>query len=207
MLLARASSEAARYVAPDALMGMPAIYEELADADREAPKAIEGAMSGADGGSPPEVASTAQRKRKPARAALPSGPPAPNAPQPAQPAPVFPKISTAQRNVMFGLLRKLGKGDEAHRAEALELIGGMLEPPRKLEGTGELLAPEADAIIANLEALVEVASSDQTDQGEPGHAPKDASDEVAEGEVVADDQPKSGGDDWPPDTAGASANE
>ena len=71
-------------------------------------------------------------------------------------------------------------------------------------------------IINHLEHLVEIASSDQSSQGETGHAPKDeteAADEARGSGVpaVADDLPPKSdgeqGDEWPPDSAGASANE
>jgi len=203
MLMARCSSEASRYVAPDALLGMPAIYEELADADTEAAAALAAA-----GPPPPAIEEgkpkTAKRERKPARAALPAAPPATKQDEPA--APEIPKIQTGQRNRLFGLLRTLGLGSQEARADALSLIGGQLEPPRELESTAELLAPEADMIINHLEHLVEIASSDQSSQGETGHAPKGET-EPAGDSGAATDQPKSEGDDWPPDSAGAARNE
>jgi hypothetical protein len=198
MLMARASSEGARYVAPDALLGMPAIYEELADTDAEVVAnmaALEASVPDGSGTAP--AAAKAQRKRQPARAALPPAPADSRTDPPPAPAPEIPPITVPLRNRMFGLLRQLGKGDKEQRDEALALIGGMLEPPRKLESTSGLNSAEAQAIISQLEGLVQVASADQSEHGEEGHEP--LSSNAAD---VGD--PKS---DWPEGTAGEAANE
>ena len=100
MLVARATAEGSRWVAADAMMGLPVLAEEIEDGELAAiantATGPEGAPADANGGK-----RTTKRKTPAARAALPAGPPLPTAeqppPSPAQQAAQRAKVSKAQQ--------------------------------------------------------------------------------------------------------------
>jgi hypothetical protein len=151
MLVARATAEAARWVAADAMLGLPLIAEELADGDADAePAAIE---------PPPEPAKPkrAARRRPAAAAALPTGPPAagpatppagPARPVPPEPEPEPPPVTKAQLGRIHMLLRDCGLAD---KADALPVIIAWIH--REIDSTKKLTGPEASTVIDSLEAL------------------------------------------------------
>ncbi|HEY2637383.1 MAG TPA: hypothetical protein VGI54_08360, partial [Solirubrobacteraceae bacterium] len=164
MLVARATAEAARWVAADAMLGLPVMVEEIEDG--EAPAAIESATTEPPGPAPPGAAEppkttgrkTTGRKTTPARAALPAGPPSAPAPpppeqqQPPEPEPprrAAPRVTPKTRNAIHARLTGLGITD---RDEALGLIGLYLHHP--VEGTGDLTPDEGTVIIERLDALI-----------------------------------------------------
>jgi len=103
MLVARATAEVARWVASDAMLGLPLMAEEIEDgpeANGQAP-AIANVATGPEGPAPgkelpaappPEGAKTATKRRTaPKRAALPAAAPAGDRPPPAPPEPPMPE--------------------------------------------------------------------------------------------------------------------
>ena len=106
MLIARATAEAARWIAADAILGIPAIAEELLDQlDGATPLAIEAAPPPVADGQVPAIAPPAKRQVKRQRAAsvppLPTGPPTPTpTPIPPEPPPPPEPISKTQMDRM-----------------------------------------------------------------------------------------------------------
>jgi len=201
MLVARASAEAARWVAADALLGLPLIAEELEDAEHEAPAEIESAATAAaaqDG-----EAKTAKRKTPPKRAALPAAPPEepPPVPPPRQPAPPGPKITGPQ-------LAKLHAGLKDLQITGPEEGLGMVSvwAGRKVESTQALTSNEAHTVITRIDDLLSIVAQIQARGGEPGDGEPPPAEEQQEhppdGEPPPDqpdqpDQPEEGGE--PPD--------
>ena len=180
MLVARATAEASRWVAADAMLGLPLIAEEVADAEIEAVPEIP------DVTEPPEAkpASTAKRRRTPTRAALPAAPP-PHAPVPgpAPPDPGVPppsKPSKAARDRVFAGLKAL---DLTDKDDALASISGWVG--RQVWNTNELSAADTATVLDHIDALLAARAADEGQADEP-----------AEGEIVPDEE---GGDGAEPD--------
>jgi hypothetical protein len=164
MLVARATAEAARYIAADAILGIPYTAEELIDqidgegellAIEQAPAAIE----------PPKR--TTQRRTRRAPPALPTGPPSP--PEPVAPAgeperadlahdePPEP-IRKPQLDRLHVEFRDLGW----NRATALDHIAEWVG--RKVGKTSDLTADEAHTVLDNLAELRKIAAHEPTGQ-------------------------------------------
>ena len=182
MLVARATAEVARYVAADAILGIPYIVEELIDEieGAEPPLAITAAPADGDGAEAPAAARKPRttKRKTPAAAppALPAAPPPRAAPDrvaaaAARPVPPDdtppPPISKPQMDRLHAVLRDLGLGEPENRDDALNLINGWLE--RRIETTRDLTAVEARTVIDNLDAMRTIARTeegptDDTDQ-------------------------------------------
>jgi len=165
MLVARATAEASRWVAADALLGLPVMVEELEGYDGAAPVGEIAYIS-----PPPEAAAepeptTAKRRKTPARAALPSAPPPPTptppAPVPPEPEPAAPKLTHGQRTAIY---TKLGQIGVTERDDALPLIGAWAGRP--VGSTNELTRDEAGQVLQRLEALLTIAAQDQAAEPE-----------------------------------------
>lgn len=170
MLVARATAEAARWVAADAILGIPYSAEELIDqlAGEGEPLAIEQAplaLTTGDGEGPKRR--TAQRKTRARPPALPTGPPGPTSPtapageperadlahdEPPEP------ISKPQLDRLHVEFRELGW----NRATALDHIAGWVG--RKVAKTSDLTLAEAHTVLDNLAALRNVAAHEPTGQ-------------------------------------------
>jgi hypothetical protein len=168
MLIARATAECARLVAPEVLLGLPYIVEELEDQGGE--PASEPAEN------PETPRRTAQRRRRasdappppptavpssaePAAAAVPEDDPpldddtAPvigadqdSTPQPDPPAePDPPLITREQSKALHAALRAVGAGK---RADGLALIAAITG--REVESTGDMWRAEASTVIDEL---------------------------------------------------------
>ena len=144
MLVARATAEAARYVAADAILGIPYTVEELIDeiegAERAARPRWPAPADGADGDGQAAAIKpkrTVKRKTPAVPPALPAAPPASRAepdrvaaaaarPVPADDTPP-PPISKPQMDRLHAVLRDLGLGEPENRDDALNLINGWLD--------------------------------------------------------------------------------
>jgi hypothetical protein len=179
MLVARATAEAARYVAADAILGIPYTAEELIDAieGTEAPLALVAAPADGNAAEPPGLAAAAKKPRTTRRKtpaplpALPAAPPAAvhdraaeAAPRPVPPDDTPPpKISKLQMDRLHASLRDLGLGEPESRDDALNLINGWLET-RRIDSTKDLTVVEANIVIQNLDKLRTIA---RTEEGKP----------------------------------------
>ena len=173
MLVARATAEASRWVASDALLGLPLMAEEVEDGDELAPLAIEAAApADADangaGAAPPaaKAKTTAKRKTAPARAALPAGPPPPPAEPPPPAAPPGPRPSKPQLAKLHAGLTAIGI---TGREEGLGLISAWAG--RQVASTGDLRPAELDVVLERLDALRAVAAK-PPDQAHPPDDPE-----------------------------------
>ncbi len=180
MMVARATAEASRWVASDAMLGLPMIVEEIEDTERGELLALPPGQADANGQDPqaeaPEPKRTAARKpRKPASpqvpppAASPEGtsPPAPPPGPSDTPGPDEPKISPAQRSRLYAGLRDIGIGARENRDEALALLGAWVG--RQVESTNDLTATEAGTVLDRLQALRTLGARppDDADLGVP----------------------------------------
>ena len=177
MLVARATAEAARYVAADAILGIPYTAEELIDQIEggEPMLALVAAPANGDGGEPVGLAAevkkprTTRRKTAAPLPALPAAPPAEHdrvaaaAARPVPPDDTPPTLINDQhRKRLHAALRDLGLGAPENRDDALNLINGWIEG--RVETTSDLTATEARTVIENLEAMHKIA---QTEEGTP----------------------------------------
>jgi hypothetical protein len=163
MLVARATGEAARWIAADAILGIPYIAEELIDElnGDAAPLAIE-APAPEGNGEQPKPRRTVKRKAASPPPALPAGPPAPaeppavadaNArPVPPEPEPAPAKITKPQLDKLHAGLHDIGVTD---RDEGLDLVSTWAG--RKITSTKNLTEPEAHAVIDSIEAVRNMA--------------------------------------------------
>jgi hypothetical protein len=189
MLVARATAEAARWVASDAMLGLPLIAEEAEDLDGEVMLALPRGHGDDDGTDPamaPTARPTARRRRPPAPAAPASVP----EPRPAaEPAPDGPKINSGQRSALYAKLRDIGIGARENREEALTLISGWAG--RKVASTSDLTAAEAATVLDRLDQLRGIGARKN---GPPG--PAEGSGPPADEEPPPDDaEEESPGDD------------
>jgi hypothetical protein len=184
MLVARATAEASRWVAADAMLGLPPIAEEVEDAEHEVVPA--GAVE-APAAAP--AAKGTRRRNTPARAALPRGaPPAPPdaatdaAPElPEQRGPRPTKAQLAKLHTMLGKLKITGP------EEGLGLIAVWAGHP--VTSTKDLSPDELQVVFERIESLLTIAAQDQAgEEDQAAAAPDD--------EGQADEQPP---DDPPPD--------
>ena len=169
MLVARATAEASRWVAADALLGLPLLVEELEDMDGQGPPlAIESAATGTvEGAAPPAV-----RQRKGAtrqRVALPSAPPQPGPPAaetvtgqvPEEPPPPAQKPTATQMSKLHAGLRDLGVTDAA---DGLRLVSGWAGRP--VTTTKELTRAEISTVLERLDATLAVRAEEAAQDAE-----------------------------------------
>jgi hypothetical protein len=183
MLVARATAEACRWVAADAMLGIPAMAEELEAPDGQDPAAIQAAsadtmprgITAAPAAVEPPKPERKRRSTGP-RAALPKAPPNPAPePVPAEPAPSRSKITKAQLTKLHVGLKALGITDRDEALGMLSVWANRRDPDSgalvNLTTTGDLTPDEADSVLDRLEALRKIAAQDQ--QGEPEPGPPD----------------------------------
>lgn len=152
MLVARATAEAARWIAADAILGIPLIAEELVDqieADGSEPAAIEGPP--ADGARVPAQRTAGRRRRTPPPA-LPSGNPAGAADEP--PAGPPEPIGKPQLDRLHVEFRELGWTRATAMSHITEWIG------HAIKTTKELTATEASTVLDNIAALRSLTTAD-----------------------------------------------
>ena len=176
MLVARATGEAARWIAADAILGIPYVVEELIDQLEEgaAPLALEAATSANDGDGQAATPKRVRRKTPAALPALPAAPPAPAAaadPADAAAARTVPEemITDAQRRRLHAGLKDISLGGRENRVDALNLINGWLAEGRAVESTSDLTMTEAREVLDNLDTLRTVAR--QPEEGAPRDEP------------------------------------
>lgn len=165
MLVARATAECARWIAADAILGMPYILEEIEDPDAAADMPAD---------TEPEVKPKRRARRKTARPLpeLPSGPPAipqqragehDQDPGP-EPEPEPESVTKPQLTKLHVVLKSCGITDPAAGRKAVSDIAG-----RPLDSSTELTKAEASRVIDELEALAEsVGQADPRDDDAEG---------------------------------------
>jgi hypothetical protein len=137
MLVARATSEVCRWVAPDAIMGMPYSAEEISDHPELAPSPIARRLTVAD---LDESQPTTDEAR---RAVI--------HPIEAAPAADVQMLTDKQRGHMFALWTELGySNSEEDRSKRLWLTGQILGLTEPLESSSDLTFDEAERVIAAL---------------------------------------------------------
>ena len=186
MLVARATAEASRWVAADAMLGIPALVEELETPDGLGPPAaIEAASTEPRSIAPPPAAepkrATTRRRTSPPRAALPSAAPSPPPPEPVPPEPALTraKITQPQLTKLHVGLKALGITDRDEALGMISVWANRRDDEGKLvslASTGDLTPDEADSVLDRLEALRKIAAQDsaaEADPGPPGDEPPD----------------------------------
>jgi len=179
MLVARATAEASRWVAADAMLGLPLFVEEVEDGHLVPPGMIAGAVEeGQAPAAPAPVAPAAAkraRQKAPARAALPSGPPPPEPPAPvAEPVDDQPKPTQQQMKKLHAGLRDLQITD---KEQGLALLSAWISRP--LASTSNLNRPEMVLVLGRMDALLSIAAKpeggdEDRDEDQPDPPPPDA---------------------------------
>ena len=171
MLVARATAEASRWVASDAMLGLPVIAEEVEDADTELLALPPG--TGDENGQDPEPRqATARRKRRGPASSPPALAPEPPAPPPRptdHPRPDEPGISPPQRSRLYAGLRDIGVGARENREEALALLAAWIGRP--VESTNDLTQAEAGTVLDRLQALKTIGARPAAQDGDPDPDP------------------------------------
>jgi hypothetical protein len=127
MLVARATSEVCRWVAPDAIMGMPYSAEEISDHPELAPShPVVRRLTVADLDEPPAI----------------------------EQADDVEMLTDKQRGRMFALWGELGYGDDSQRAERLAKTAKFIGV-EAIETSNDLTREQADVVIARLLARKE----------------------------------------------------
>jgi hypothetical protein len=177
MLVARATAEVARWVASDAMLGLPLIAEEVEDADVEI---FPDTQSEAPPPVPPQRGTGKQRK-SPVRAALPVAPMTVPPPPDGQPPPSQPPSGTprATKTQLKKLHDKLGEIGITGRDEGLALVS--LWAGRPIEQTSHLTRDEASTALERLDVLIAAAKADHADADVPAaDHPEDQGDDQAD---------------------------
>jgi hypothetical protein len=190
MLVARATAEASRWVAADAMLGLPVMAEELEEnVDGVVPALEVGSAATVQPAAEVSAAKPATTKRKTpaARVALPAAtmPPAPEPAPPAAPVPqepqrVEPRLTAKARTRILASLRDLGF---TSREEVLGLLSAWLG--RAVASTNDLTPEEAITAIERLDALLKLGAhqngdhsadpaAEAADPAEPPEEPPDA---------------------------------
>jgi hypothetical protein len=143
MLVARATSEASRWVASDAIMGMPYSAEELRDQESAGESNVPaGPVTAA------EILGTQAEPEQPAiKAEATTAEPAMQQTSPVEVVPV----SEVQRKRMFALWGKLGYAGDENRAIRLDVTTRILGLPQMLGSSSDLTGEQADRLIAALD--------------------------------------------------------
>jgi hypothetical protein len=192
MLVARATAETSRWVASDAMLGLPPIVEEVEDAEVELVP-----IAAIEAPPDPEPARGARRRTPPKRAALPRGaPPAPRAapvPElPEQRGPRPTKAQLAKLHTMLGKLRITGP------EEGLGLIAVWAGHP--IESTKDLTPPELQVVFERIESLLSISAQDQAaEEGQPDTPADDGPMNQGPHLEPGRHPPTEGDDDHPPD--------
>jgi len=184
MLVARATAEVSRWIASDALLALPQIAEEVADAEFElAPPIDEDAAEANGKGTAKAKGKAVQRSRQPRATTLPAiMPPPPEQPAPAPPPedadpPPGEKPSKAQLAKLHAGLKDIGI---TGREEGLALIAAWAGRP--VSSTGKLRTAELEVVLERLDDLRRLREQ------EPDHdAGQDAA--AAEQRQADDDAP------------------
>lgn len=172
MLVARASAEVSRWIAADAMLGLPLIAEEVADD-------YAGALDTPDQGgeSNGQVKATkATKRRTVARAELPAGSASPPPNEPASDVPPpddenRPRPSRAELSKLHAGLKDVGV---TGRAEGLALVAAWAEHP-DLKSTGHLTPGEMAKVLTALDHLRALRAQDQGEDVPPDdRGPQDA---------------------------------
>ena len=201
MLVARATAEVARWVASDAMLGLPLMAEEIEDGQEAANgqvPAIANVATGPEGPAPAkeleaEGTKTATKRRAaPKRAALPAAAPAgdgrppPAAPEPPMPEPpppeqppaaippeVQPPAEKLPQKTRAKILAGLRSMHITGREESLALISAWVG--RTVESTNDLSQDEAHVVIERTEALLGMGATkvEQPDEETPDPPPDD----------------------------------
>jgi hypothetical protein len=196
MLVARATAEVARWVASDAMLGLPLIAEEVEDAE------VEISPDG-DGAAPATPAAPTNRRRGGPRAMLPVSaglvspappPPPPEGSSSSQPPPGVPRATKA-------MIAKLHAGLKALQItgpdEGLALVS--MWAGRKIDNTQHLTRDEIRVALERIDALREAARADHADADVP-HPRPPGDDEPETAEQPGDDHDDKRGEE-PPDDA------
>ena len=195
MLVARATAEACRWVAADAMLGLPLIAEELADADSElhSPLTGDGASTGRDEPGPTANGTRGSTRRRTAtpRAALPAAPPVPHVeqqpdPEPptSEPPPGTPRPTKPQLAKLHAGLRDIAiTGPE----EGLALVSAWAG--RHITSTGHLTRDEIDHVIKRLDELRALREHDSREEHPPDVHPPDDAHPPDDQETGPDDSP------------------
>jgi hypothetical protein len=170
MLVARASAEAARWVASDAMLALPPIVEEVEDDGAGMIDGVGLAQGGPEGPPAPAATTTARKPRRAARAALPAGGTAPEPPPPA-PVPEEPTeppepINREQSKRLHAGLRDIGVEG---REEGLTLIAAWVGRP--VSSTGDLSKAEAGVVLDHIEKIRPFHAAGADEGGPPDAEP------------------------------------
>jgi hypothetical protein len=122
MLVARATAEVCRWIASDAIMGMPYAAEEITD-------------------TPAVDAAPVARRLTVAELDAPAAPVADELPN---------MVTREQQRLMFALWNELGFSGDENRDNRLAITTKILGLPEQLESSNELTYAEADQVIAAL---------------------------------------------------------
>jgi hypothetical protein len=141
MLVARATSEVCRWVAPDAVMGMPYSAEEIGDHPQLAPSPIARRLTVADLDA---AQPTSDEDRRAVIHRIEAAP--------TEPADDGQPVTDQQRKRMFALWGELGFTGDENRQNRLDITTKILGLTEPLESSNDLTRDEADRVIA---ALVE----------------------------------------------------
>jgi hypothetical protein len=167
MLVARATAEASRWVAADAMLGLPLIAEEV---DDHMAGVSDGQAPDDEAEAPAAASKTAKRKTAAARAALPAAPlvapeqqQSPDPPS-SEPPPGTPRPTKAQLAKLHAGLREMRiTGAE----EGLALVSAWAG--RRITSTGHLTRPEMDAVLDRITGLLSLRDNDQREDVPPDH--------------------------------------
>jgi hypothetical protein len=161
MLVARATAEGCRWVAADAMLGLPLIAEEVADdhaGEQEPPDAENAAAA--------EPAAPRQRKTAKARAALPAAAPplpVPEQQQPSsEPPPGTPRPTKPQLAKLHIQLRDIGV---VNAEEGLALLSAWAG--RRLTSSAHMTREELDTVFERMAALRAAQAGDQREDQPP----------------------------------------
>lgn len=194
MFVARATAEVSRWIASDAMLGLPLLAEEIEDGQIENGQvpAIANVATGPEGPPPgkelapvpPEGAKTPTKRRAaPKRAALPTAadrpPPAPPeppmpeqppAPVPDEPQPPADKLPPQTRARILAGLRSM---HITGREESLALISAWVG--RTVDSTNDLSQDEAHVVIERTDALLSLGAAkvEPADEETPDPPPAD----------------------------------
>jgi hypothetical protein len=137
MLVARATAEVCRWIASDAIMGMPYAAEEIADEPPAAAPPAVRRLTAADLDEPPAAIEAREQSDG--------------------------MVTDGQRKRMFALWNQLGFGSDADRATRLEvtskILGGVV-----VESSNDLTRVQAAEVIAELERKAGEAATPDAEQ-------------------------------------------
>lgn len=142
MLVARATSEIARLIASDAILGIGYTAEEIADGATGEP--VDFAPSAAPADEPSEQATPTRRMSR----------------RPARTEPDDPQISDAQQRKLFALFREKGIPESEQLPGIAHVIG------RPIESRTAMTPDEFEAVVTQLEARPDALAQDAREGGE-----------------------------------------